>query len=68
MMELAGQRKADHAGPGMFDRHPYVDLYDLLDRIAASPKLGEDVHSTAVEVMEAVDGMVLASFGMARYD
>lgn len=47
---------------------PYVDLYDLCKRAAASPKLPSDVRSAAEAAMAAVDEFVVASFGTNGYN
>ncbi len=47
---------------------PYFDLYDLTRRIAAEGSLNEDVRKKAEAAMQAVDALVLSSFGGKRYD
>lgn len=46
---------------------PFVDLYDLCRRAAASAKLTAEVRAAAKPVMESVDRFVIASFGMDAY-
>ncbi len=43
---------------------PHFDLYDLARRLAASDTLPDDVRSAAQSAAEAVDAMIVASFGM----
>ncbi len=49
---------------GKYQSRPYADLYELLDRAAMSKELSKKVREASVEAREAVDQMVLASFGM----
>jgi len=46
---------------------PFVDLYDLCRRAADCDALDDAVRARARDVMTAVDGFVLASFGMSGY-
>ena len=54
----------NYARRGQFHSRPYVDLYELLDTAAASPTLDEEVRAAAGRARDAVDEMVLDSFGM----
>jgi clostripain len=45
----------------------YVDLYDLCRRVAGSDRFAEPVRSAATGVMNAVEHMMIASFGMSAY-
>ncbi len=47
-----------------FTRYPYIDVYDLCSRAAASVALGAEVRAAAGVVCKATDALVLASFGM----
>ncbi len=68
LLELRGSsdedRMLNYAGPGKFQARPYVDLFELLELIAASPELGDDVRSSARAAGQAVDELVVASFGL----
>jgi clostripain len=45
----------------------YVDLYDLCRRVAGSDRFAEPVRSAATGVMNGVERMMIASFGMSAY-
>jgi clostripain len=47
---------------------PYVDLFDLCRRAAASDRLPSAVRDAARAAMDAVDRFMIASFGMRAYD
>lgn len=47
---------------------PYVDLFDLCRRAAADETLSAKVRAAATSTAEAVDRMVLDSFGMSAYE
>jgi clostripain len=44
-----------------------LDLYDLCRRISASDRFSASVREAAKEVMAAVEGFMIASFGMTNY-
>ncbi len=46
---------------------PFVDLYDLCRRAAECDALDDAVRARSKDVLAAVDGFVLASFGMSGY-
>lgn len=46
---------------------PYFDLYDFCARAAASEELSADARALARKAAEAVDALVIASFGMDAY-
>ncbi len=46
---------------------PYFDAFDFCRRVAASKALPETVRLAARNAMEAVDAVVVDSFGLARY-
>jgi clostripain len=45
----------------------YVDLYDLCRRLAGCDRLPEPVRSSAKDVMNSLQGFMIASFGMSGY-
>ncbi len=57
-------RMMNYAPRGKFHRRPYVDLFELLDLVAASAALDDGVRSAAEAAREAVDELVVASFGL----
>lgn len=59
-----GDRMMSYAPGGKFDARPYVDLYELLDLVVRSPEASDDVRSAAEAARQAVDELVLASFGL----
>ncbi len=46
---------------------PYFDLFDLARLIQAEEQFEADTRALAATLAEAVDGLVVASFGLARY-
>src|SRR5262245_7934823 len=46
---------------------PYIDLYDLCRRAADCDALSDAVRARSKDVMKALEGFVLASFGMSGY-
>jgi len=46
---------------------PYYDAFDLARRLADEARLSDDVRSRARTLADAVDALVVASFGMQRY-
>lgn len=68
--ELRGPGDAVHmmnyARLGKFQARPYVDLYQLMERAAASTELGQATRTAASAARDAVDDLVLASFGLAE--
>ena len=46
---------------------PFIDLYDLCRRAADCDALGDGVRARSKDVMKALEGFMLASFGMSGY-
>jgi clostripain len=46
---------------------PFIDLYDLCRRAADCDALSEGVRTRSKDVLKALEGFVLASFGMSGY-
>jgi len=51
-----------------WSRMPYFDLYDLLDRVSLDGGFSDEVRDAARAARDATDALVLASFGMDRYE
>jgi len=49
---------------GSFRARPYVDAYALAQRAAACERLPQDARAASRATMQALDALVLASFGM----
>jgi clostripain len=66
---LLGLRNASSEGRLMSysGEGSYVDLYDLCRRVAGSDRFAEPVRSAATGVMNGVERMMIASFGMSAY-
>ena len=47
---------------------PYYDVFDLADRLAAQRELSSSARGLAEELAHAIDDLVVASFGMSRYE
>jgi len=48
-----------------FHSRPWVDLGDLLGRAADCEELGDEARASAARALQAVDDVVIASFGMS---
>jgi len=55
-------------GEPCWNTMPYFDTYDLARRLAAEPGLSSAARERAAELGQAVDALVLASFGMSGFD
>jgi clostripain len=66
VLELRGKGPKD-AAMAYQPEGTNVDLYDLCRRIAACDRLPERVRERAEGVMTALEGFVVASFGMSGY-
>lgn len=50
---------------GQLNDLPYVDAYDLFDRCAGCDELDEETRKAAAAARDAIDELVVASFGMS---
>lgn len=62
-----GDRVMNYTGDE-FDARPYVDAYALLSRAAASEDLHERARAAAAVARDAIDDVVVASFGMEGHE
>ena len=57
----------NYSGDQFREAHAFVDLYALLRRAVECNELDEDSRAAARKAMEAIDTLVIASFGMSGY-